>query len=190
MELELRSRGDISSALIESENDVASFFTALSSEELALRAGTAWTALEQLEHLNSAVGAVAKGFAAPKLVLRFRFGRAKQAGRSYTQLRDDYRARLAEGGRASGAFVPKAPDASSVSIESRRGDQLERWRRRNGRLRHSVNSWSEKQLDAIQLPHPLLGSITAREMLYFTIYHAGHHVAATKRRLPRFAEER
>ena len=115
MELEPRSRGEIASALIDSEKNVASFFTSLSSEELALRAGTAWTALEQLEHLNSAVGAVAKGFAAPKLVLRFRFGRAKQAGRSYTQLRG--------------------------------------------------------------------------EMLYFTIYHAGHHVAATKRRLPRFAGE-
>ena len=186
MDRDLRSRGDISAALLASEKDVASFFTSLSSEELSLRVDTAWTALEQLEHLNSAFGAVAKGFAAPKILLRFRFGRSKQPGRSYVQLRDDYRARLAAGGRASGAFVPKPPAASSASAESRRGDQLERWRRRNGRLRTAVDSWSEAQLDTLQMPHPLLGSLTAREMLFFAIYHAEHHVAATKRRLPRF----
>ena len=186
MEHDLRTRGDISGALLASEKDVATFFTALSSEELSLRVESAWTALEQLEHLNSAVGAVANGFAAPKIVLRFRYGRSKEPGRSYLQLRDDYRARLAAGGRASGAFIPKPPDASQASAESRRGDQLERWRRRNGRLRTALNTWSESQLDTIQMPHPLLGSLTAREMLYFAIYHAEHHVAATKRRLPRF----
>jgi hypothetical protein len=37
------------------------------------------------------------------------------------------------------------------------------------------------------MPHPLLGKITAREMIYFTVYHSEHHVAATKKRLPRFA---
>ena len=187
MDDDLRTREQIGRALLASERDVANFFTSLSSDALSLRVGSAWAALEQLEHLNSSVGAVAKGFAAPKLLLRLRFGRAKERGRSYTQLRDEYRARLAAGGRASGAFVPKPPDASTASIESRRGDQLERWHRRNGRLRRAVNSWSEAQLDTMQLPHPLLGSITAREMLYFTIYHAEHHVAATKRRLPRFS---
>ena len=33
----------------------------------------------------------------------------------------------------------------------------------------------EKQLDAYLLPHPLLGKLTLREMLYFTIYHVEHH---------------
>jgi hypothetical protein len=32
---------------------------------------------------------------------------------------------------------------------------------------------------------PLLGTISAREMLCFAIHHAGHHVAATTARLPR-----
>lgn len=161
----------------------------MSADELALRVGSAWTAFEQLDHLNTAVGAVAKGFAAPKLVLRLRFGRSKRLGLSYIQLRDAYRARLAAGGRASGAFIPKAADPAAAPIERRRDALVERWRRRNGRLRNSMGSWSEKQLDTIRLPHPLLGKITAREMLYFAIYHAGHHVAATKRRLPRFALE-
>ncbi|HUQ89218.1 MAG TPA: DinB family protein [Vicinamibacterales bacterium] len=186
---DLRSREDIVAALTIAEHDVAAFFTSLTSEELASRVGAAWTASEQLAHLNIAVGAVAKGFAAPKLLLRLRFGRSRRPGLSYVELRDTYRARLAAGGRASAEFTPPAIDVAASSIETRRNDLLERWRRRNGRLRGAVSSWSEKQLDTIQIPHPLIGSISAREMLYFTIYHSEHHIAATKQRLPRFASD-
>jgi hypothetical protein len=55
----------------------------------------------------------------------------------------------------------------------------------NGRLQKAFESWNEEDLDTIRLPHPLLGKITAREMIYFTLYHAKHHVTATKDRLPR-----
>jgi hypothetical protein len=33
------------------------------------------------------------------------------------------------------------------------------------------------------LPHPLLGKITIREMLYFTAYHVQHHENIIKRDL-------
>jgi hypothetical protein len=184
---DLRTRDDILAALTASENQVADFFTSLSAAELDLRVGTAWTAFEQLDHLARAVQAVAGGFAAPKLLLRWRFGRASRPGRSYIQLRDDYRERLAAGGRASGAFIPAAADSAAALIDRRRDDLVATWRRRNGRLRDALASWSEHQLDTIRLPHPILGKLSAREMLYFAIYHSDHHLAATKRRLPRFA---
>ena len=33
----------------------------------------------------------------------------------------------------------------------------------------------KKQLDHYLLPHPLLGKITLREMLFFSAYHIQHH---------------
>jgi hypothetical protein len=41
-------------------------------------------------------------------------------------------------------------------------------------------------LERIRLPHPLLGRLTTREMLFFTLYHNQHHVEVAKRRLPQF----
>ena len=181
------TREDLESALSASESDVAGFFASLTPEEVVFRVESAWTAAEQLAHLNSAVSAVAKGFAVPRVILRIRYGRSRTSGRSYTALRDDYRARLAAGGRASGPFVPNRDDVSAAQSEARRQELLARWRRINGRLQKAVESWDEKDLDTIRLPHPLLGKITAREMIYFTVYHSEHHVAATKRRLPRLA---
>jgi hypothetical protein len=42
-------------------------------------------------------------------------------------------------------------------------------------LNKRLKKYSEASLDELILPHPLLGKLTLREMLYFTIYHAGHH---------------
>ena len=39
----------------------------------------------------------------------------------------------------------------------------------------NLDRWPKGSLDKYQLPHPLLGKITVREMLYFTIYHTQHH---------------
>ena len=38
-----------------------------------------------------------------------------------------------------------------------------------------LDSLSESDLDTLQAPHPLLGKLTLRELMYFTIYHAQHH---------------
>ena len=168
---------------------MASFFGSLTPDEVVLRVESAWTAAEQLAHLNTVVSAVAKGFAASRLILRIRYGRSRSSRRTHTALRDDYRALLAQGGRATGPFVPARHDLAPAEIEAHRQGLLARWGRVNGRLQKALEPWGEKNLDTIRLPHPLLGKITAREMIYFTVYHSEHHVAATKKRLPRFAAD-
>jgi hypothetical protein len=169
------------------EQSVAEFFGSLSPSEFALRENTAWTPAEHLAHLNTAVSAVARGFQISRWILRLRFGRSHRPSRSYETLRNDYRARLAGGGVATGVFVPPHEDLTPEQSSLRQTEILARWGRVNQRLRSALERWTEKDLDRLQLPHPLLGRITAREMIYFTIYHDQHHVAGAKRRLPRFS---
>jgi hypothetical protein len=83
--------------------------------------------------------------------------------------------------------VPARQDLGPAQVEAHRQGLLARWGRVNGRLQKALEPWNEKDLDTIRMLHPLLGKITAREMIYFTVYHSEHHVAATKKRLPRFA---
>jgi hypothetical protein len=170
-----------------SEREVAEFFRSLSPTEIALREGSAWTPAEHLDHLNIAVSAVARGIGTSRLLLLLRFGWARRGSRSFDQVREDYLARLAAGGVARGGFVPVVKDLDAEEAANRQHDLLARWQRVNGRLYARLAKWSEKDLDRIQLPHPLLGKITTREMVYFTIYHNHHHVVGAKRRLPRFA---
>lgn len=182
------TRAELLESLSSEERDVAEFFGSLSPDELVLRVADAWTPAEHLEHLSTAVSAVARGFSISPWILRLRFGRSRRPSRSFVELRDDYRARLARGGRASGRFVPPREKLTPEQITSRRAELLARWRRVSSRMVASLAQWNESNLDRIQLPHPILGKITAREMVFFTIYHGHHHIAAAKTRLPRFSQ--
>jgi hypothetical protein len=176
-----RSRVQIVAALAAAESEVASFFGSLPDDELLGREGEAWSPAEHLVHLNLSVGAVCRGMAIHPWLLRLSFGASRRPSRGYAEMRELYRERLAAGGRATGRYVPRrdeAPDREGI---------LSRWERVNARLRGTVETWSERDLDRVLLPHPLLGKLTAREMLFFTAYHALHHVEAARRRLSRFA---
>jgi hypothetical protein len=114
----------------------------------------------------------------------------RSCARAVAQLREVvefYQARLATGAKATGAYVPPADDVAADRVGELRAAVLGRWGRTNARLRQAVEKWNERRLDRVALPHPLLGKLTAREMLFFTLYHNQHHVAAARRRLPRFS---
>ena len=169
--------------LAAAERAVGEFFGSLSADEFVRRESSAWTPAEHLEHLNTAVKAVAAGFEMPRWLLRLRFGLPRRSSRTYEQLRDDYRALLEQGAGATGRFVPGRGGAGDDDAIVQRTRSLSRWYRANERLRSALERWKERDLDRVQLPHPILGRITAREMVLFTIYHNHHHIAAAGRRL-------
>lgn len=173
----------LASDLHGAEADVAAFFGGLTVEQFTRRTGEAWTAGEHLAHLNTAVSAVARGLAMPRWVLRLRFGANRRPLRSFQQLVDDYRERLAAGGKASGEFIPPRADEAPEGAAGRQAELLGRWGRVNARMRDALQRWDEASLDRVRLPHPLLGRISAREMVYFTVYHNRHHINSAGTRL-------
>jgi len=142
--------------------------------------GDAWSPADNVRHLTRSVRPLAMALGIPRLVLRLRFGRPKAASRTYTRLRDDYRALLAAGGKA-GKYAPSPlgdePDAAAARIRI-----LAEHDRAVDALIAASGTWSEAALDRRQLPHPLLGDLTVREMLFFTLYHNQHHVDVVRRR--------
>jgi hypothetical protein len=50
-------------------------------------------------------------------------------------------------------------------------------------LARRIGTWSETDLDRYRLPHPLLGRLTVREMLFFTVQHLAHHASKVEARL-------
>jgi hypothetical protein len=55
-------------------------------------------------------------------------------------------------------------------------------------LSEKLNKFTEEELDKYILPHPLLGKLTIREMMFFTIYHVLHHQMMTERDLLSLAD--
>ncbi len=108
-------------------------------------------------------------FILPRFLLSLVFGKATRASKTYDGLVEKYHSKLAAGGKSSAPFLPKAV---AVTDREKLGKNL------HGLVESLVKrmeSFSEEQLDAFILPHPLLGKLTVREMLYFTMYHVEHH---------------
>ena len=67
-------------------------------------------------------------------------------------------------------------------LEARRAEILAQRADANRALRAAIERWPEAAFDRHQLPHPLLGNLTVREMVHFTLYHQLHHMAVVERR--------
>jgi len=61
---------------------------------------------------------------------------------------------------------------------------LQRWNAVTSKFTKALNNKrSEADLDRYQTRHPLLGTITLRELCYFTIFHTKHHLETINKRL-------
>jgi hypothetical protein len=143
--------------------------------------GDAWSPAENVRHLTKSIRAVNVGLRLPRWVLWFAFRRPSRPSRNYTEMRDIYLARLAEGVTA-GRFSPDARPAPT-DPESERRRIMEYHRIAIEELVTRLLAWPDHALDRRNLPHPALGTLTVREMLYFTLYHNRHHVDVVKKRL-------
>jgi hypothetical protein len=128
-----------------------------------------WTPVQQMSHIVKSVSPVKIAFSVPKFCLVLFFGKSNRPSRSYNDLVSKYKAKLEAGGKSTTRFLP---DTSCDRINLQ--DSVER---HVNILCKKVDRFSEAELDKLLLPHPLLGKLTLREMLYFTIYHVHHHHA-------------
>ena len=171
----MHSRDEILAALDEIQRDSAAFWAAFSSDDFFAKIGTAWSPAENVRHLAKSVRPVAKALRLPRLVLRLMFGASGRSSITYDALRERYLGKLAAGGEA-GRFAP------SARIVTDRDAILSQQEQANRDLRAAIERWPDAKLDRYQMSHPLLGKLTVREMLFFTLYHQRHHIDVVKRR--------
>jgi hypothetical protein len=175
----ITNRSDLITALRQADADGERYWNAFTQDDFFANIGDAWSPADNVRHLTKAIRPVAKALTIPKLVLLLRFGRSRRTSVTFDQLRERYQGLLAAGGKA-GRFAPSAhaePDAAAW-----RTSIMQQRRIVQDQLIAAIERWSESQLDRHQLPHPLLGKLTVREMLFFTLYHQSHHVAVVERR--------
>lgn len=132
--------------------------------------GEKWSVSENTRHLMLAVSPVILAFSLPKFILRLFFGKPNRQSRSFDDLLAKYIGKLEAGGKASKPYVPNT-QKDNVTKET----ELKKFMILHDRFISKIDRWKDGDLDSYLLPHPLLGKITLREMLYFTTFHIQHH---------------
>ena len=172
---------DLSSDLERVLHESATYWSSFATPDFFAPIGSAWSPADNVRHLTKSMRAVTRGLTMPRFLLRLLFGRAGTRSRSYDALVKDYRVVLENGGTA-GSFAPNAQDSASFT-EAERSRIMQVHATAIDTMRLAIARWDENALDRVRLPHPLLGKLTVREMLYFAVYHNQHHVEVVKRRL-------
>jgi len=171
----MHSRDEILEALDRVQGESAAYWSAFSDRDFFAKIGEAWSPAENVRHLAKSIRPVTKALRLPRLVLWVMFGAPRRESVTEDALRERYLGKLA-GGADAGRFAP----SSSTVLD--RAQVLALQADANRDLRAAIERWSDAALDRRQLPHPILGKLTVREMLFFTIYHQRHHMAAAERR--------
>ena len=145
------------------------YINGLSDEDYLFCLPHKWSAGQQLDHIYRSVQPLTLALFVPTWMLKLWIGKANRISKSYEDLVSKYQTKLSEGGAAFGRFLPEKCSLDKKKILV---DKLTKVVKiLTGRL----EKYSESDLDRLILPHPLLGKITLREMIYFTIYHVQHH---------------
>ncbi len=130
-----------------------------------------WSAAENLQHLVLSTNVSTFAFSLPLFIVKWMAGTANRPSRSYEELVAKYKQKLADGGRASGPFIPKP-----IPVGANKEIVIKRWIKATKKyISKLAANRTEEELDKYLVRHPLLGRITLRELCYFTIYHTQHH---------------
>jgi hypothetical protein len=170
----IHSKSEIISGLDAAFNELAAYVETLSSADFTAAPEGRWSPGTQMAHLTRSAEPVNLALRLPRVVLRLVFGKARRDSHDFDQLTGQYLAALEQGGKASGRYVPKP-----VPVDQREAT-LAAFRREQRRLQAGLARWNETALDQFVLPHPLIGKITVRELLFFTIYHTRHHAGSIR----------
>lgn len=131
-----------------------------------------WSVAENIQHLIISTNTTTLAYSLPKFLVKWIGGTPNRKSKTFDELKEKYYKKLSEGGRASARFVPKP-------IEIKYGKQklLNNWNKATVKYINALTSKrTEADLDNYLARHPLLGRITLRELCYFTVFHAQHHL--------------
>lgn len=135
-----------------------------------------WTQGQQALHLLQSIKPLNNALSMPKFILRYKFGMANRPVRDYQTIIKRYQERLkdAEGKTYKGSQNMKTP-----TIEDKQYI-LNRLQTENKKLQYKTKKMSDKNLDNLILPHPLMGKMPVREIIMWTAYHVEHHTETLK----------
>jgi hypothetical protein len=159
---------ELSKRLIQEHQSFIDFISSLSNEDLIQSQDNKWNPSQQLEHVYLCLRPVKLALSLPNIIPAILFGKSKKGSRTYESLVEAYQLKLKNGGKSPSMYKPKKSvrdvDKLKIALMHLVND-----------ISNKLSQFQENDLDGFLLPHPLLGKLTARELIFFALYHVGHH---------------
>lgn len=149
--------------------EIAALLNNHSDEQLLQAPEGKWHCLQQAKHLVISQKATLLAYKIPGFAVGLVYGkRAGGVSRSYNEVVEAYLGHLNNGAKAPAEYIPKGNIDKARLVDS--------FNKVGEDYLAAVITKTERELDSLQVKHPLLGKLTLRELAYFTLYHNKHHL--------------
>jgi nitrate/nitrite-specific signal transduction histidine kinase len=169
----MHSKSEIISALQTQKLEIPAFLASIPTAQFFTGSSERWSVAHHVQHITSAVNRVAGGLqnagALPK-------HEPATASRDFATMHQTYLETLqntpSETFRQLGSRVKLEEredlDAYKTQLISSFVNAIENF---NTALEH----FDEANLESLGMPHPIMGLLSSREMVFFTVFHNTHH---------------
>lgn len=130
-----------------------------------------WTTGQHILHLINSLQLLNNALSYPKFILKYKFGTCNRATRSYEEVVKNYQEKLEKHQEKAKEFNKNLKSPTLQEKER----LLTRFQIQHKKLQYKTLRIKDKTLDTLVLPHPLMGKMTLREIIMWTIYHTEHH---------------
>ncbi len=162
------NQSELSKAFTKQQQQLGNFFSNVHKTKFFVAQSGKWSPAEHVGHLTLTLERMAFGFTQKDKLEAYAV-----APRSYETIQKLYRSTL-EQATAAG-FLVDNPFAAKLEEGATQKAIVTDFARASQALRDAFNKWSDEELDGLGMQHPLIGLLSAREMLYFCLIHNAHH---------------
>ncbi|MBT8230230.1 MAG: DinB family protein [Bacteroidia bacterium] len=169
------NKQEILNYLLKSHSDLNLWVEAQDNQKFGTGPDGKWSTGQHVDHLIQSALMLTKGIKTPKFILKYKFGKPNRKSRDLETIKERYKDRLDQ--------IPLGtPSPTKVRLLSSKDKDkvLMQFSAATDKLITNAEKWTENQLDAILLPHPLMGKMTVREILIWCAYHNYHHLNILK----------
>lgn len=135
-----------------------------STEQLMLQTTQNWTCGQHIDHLNRSFEPLIVLLKVPKFMLKV-FGKPSRNSLAFHEIRDEYLKIISKNIVPTLRFSPRQVSANQ------KWELLAELEYHKAELMETLEKWSDVDLDKYMIPHPFMGKLTIREMLFFMICH-------------------
>jgi hypothetical protein len=130
-----------------------------------------WTTGQQIQHLVDSLQLLNNALSYPRFLLKYKFGLCNRQIRDYETVAKNYQKKLIDNNNKAKIFNKKLKKPTLQE----RNRLLTRLQIQSKKLQYKTMKISDKNLDTLLIPHPLMGKMTIREIIMWTAHHTEHH---------------
>ncbi len=135
-----------------------------------------WSTGQHIQHLVNSLQLLNNALSYPRFFLKYKFGVCNRAPRSYEIVAKKYQEKLLKNKEKAEKYNKKLKKPSLKDRER----LLTRFQIQQKKLQYKTKKISERNLDTLVIPHPLMGKMTVREIIMWTAHHTEHHLETLK----------